>query len=121
MKRAGYNVKINGKEYVVSVVETTGGAAISPIVAAQPQSAPVAAPIAKKDVPTDGNKVVAPMPGTVLSVKKDGVAVKKGDAILVLEAMKMENEIAAPCDGLVNVTVSIGSKVNSGDVLAVIK
>ena len=122
MKKAGYSVKINGKEFVVSVEETTGGSN-TPVAAPAPVQAvpaPAAAPV-KKDVPTGGNSVVAPMPGTVLTVKKDGVAVKKGDAILVLEAMKMENEIAAPCDGVVSVTVSVGAKVNSGDVLAVIK
>ena len=62
------------------------------------------------------------MPGTVLDVKvSQGAAVKKGDLLLVLEAMKMENEILAPCDGTVKqVLAAKGASVNSGDALVVI-
>ena len=122
MKRAGYSIKINGKSFAVTVSETTQGEA--PVVTPAPtQTAVFVAQTAPAPKIAVGNatKVVAPMPGTVLSVKKDAVPVKKGDAILVLEAMKMENEIAAPCDGNVSVLVSVGSKVNSGDALAVIQ
>ncbi|MDO4349584.1 MAG: biotin/lipoyl-containing protein, partial [Eubacteriales bacterium] len=69
-----------------------------------------------------GEKVTAPMPGTVLDVKvSQGASVKKGDILLILEAMKMENEIMAPCDGTVKqVVVNKGASVNSGDALIVI-
>jgi len=66
--------------------------------------------------------VTAPMPGTVLDVKvAQGASVKKGDLLLILEAMKMENEILAPCDGTVKqVLAAKGASVNSGDALVVI-
>lgn len=65
-------------------------------------------------------KIVAPMPGTILSIKKKpGDAVKKGDVVMVLEAMKMENEVLAPEDGtIVSIDVAEGSSVNTGDLLA---
>ena len=64
----------------------------------------------------------APMPGTILEVRvTEGATVKKGDILLILEAMKMENEIMAPCDGTVKqVLVNKGATVNSGDPLVVI-
>ena len=79
---------------------------------AKPQTAPAAG---------TGEKVTAPMPGTVLKLKaNNGSTIKKGQPILVLEAMKMENEIAATKDGIVTIVATEGSKVNSGDVLAYI-
>ena len=116
----GYTIKINGKEYSVSVTETTKGS-VQPATPAPVVSKPVAQekPSAPVNV-GNGTKILAPMPGTVLKIKADGVNVKKGDAILVLEAMKMENEIASPADGAVKVLVGEGAKVNSGDVLAVL-
>ena len=71
----------------------------------------------------DGTKVEAPMPGTILSVNvANGAAVKKGDVLLVLEAMKMENEIMAPKDGkITSVNVAKGATVNSGDLLFTIE
>ena len=67
-----------------------------------------------------GVKLEAPMPGTVLKINvKVGDSVKKGDTVLILEAMKMENEIAAPADGVIaSVNVAQGASVNTGDVLA---
>lgn len=122
---------LNGKNYEVDVTETeavvTGvtevsaapAAAPAPVAAAAP--APAAAPAAAA-APTDGTPVKAPMPGTILSIKTPvGTAVKAGDVVLVLEAMKMENDIVAPCDGTVKqVLVSNGATVNTDDVLAVI-
>ena len=69
-----------------------------------------------------GEKINAPMPGNILDVKvATGASVKKGDVLVILEAMKMENEIMAPCDGTVKqVLVNKGATVNSGDPLVVI-
>ncbi len=85
--------------------------------------APAAAPApAPAPVAADGTQVKAPMPGTILAVKKAvGDAVKAGDVICVLEAMKMENDIVAPCDGTVkSINAPKGSTVYTDDVLAVI-
>ena len=128
-----YNVTLNGKIYEVDVTETdavvTGisqvpvaaPVAAAPVVAA-PAAAPApAAPVAPVAV-ADGTQIKAPMPGTVLAVKKNvGDAVKAGDVVIVLEAMKMENDIVAPCDGTVkSINAPKGSTVNTDDVLAVI-
>ena len=96
-----YNISVNGVAYSVSVEETAAGAA------------PVA-PAAAGAV-----TVSAPMPGNILDVKvKAGASVKAGDVLVILEAMKMENEIVAPQDGTVaSVNVNKGDTVNSGDTL----
>ena len=134
-----YNVTLNGKIYEVDVTETdavvTGvsqvpvGAVVAPAPVAAPVAAPAApvaeapaAPAAPAPVSADGTQVKAPMPGTILAVKKNvGQAVKAGDVIVVLEAMKMENDIVAPCDGTVkSINAPKGSTVNTDDVIAVI-
>ncbi len=118
MKR--YNITVNGTTYEVIVEEADGSAARTPVysapVAATP--APAAPKAAAAGVP-GGNKVVAPMPGTILDVKVSvGQAVKKGDVLCVLEAMKMENDIPAPCDGVItSIAVQKGSTVAANDVL----
>ena len=106
-----YNITVNGVAYSVSVEETAAGAA--PVAAAAP-AAPKAATGAAGAV-----TVKAPMPGNILDVKvKTGASVKAGDVLVILEAMKMENEIVAPQDGTVaSVNVNKGDTVNSGDVL----
>ena len=122
-----FNITVNGVAYEVEVEEVAAGEASAPAAAA-PKAAPKAAapaakPAAPKAVPVaNGTKVNAPMPGTILDVKvAQGQAVKKGDVLLILEAMKMENEILAPQDGTVaQVTVSKGASVNSGDPLVVL-
>ena len=88
---------------------------------ATPQAAPVAAPAAAAPS-ASGTNVPSPMPGTILSVNvAAGQAVKTGDVLMVLEAMKMENDIVAPCDGTVKqLLVSKGSTVNTDDILAII-
>lgn len=126
-----FKVTVNGNEYEVSVEELSSSAAVSaPAVSApvaeapKPVAAPVAAPkaAAKPAVAAGGNKVESPMPGMVVGFKvADGAAVKKGEAILVLEAMKMENDIAATADGVVSFVATKGTNVNTGDLLAVIK
>ena len=109
-----YNVNVNGTMYEVTVEEVVGGAA--------PVVAPVAAPAPVAAAPAGGEKVNAPMPGNILAVNvTNGQAVKSGDVLMILEAMKMENEIMAPCDGTVSsVSVAKGATVNSGDLLCVI-
>lgn len=123
-----FNITVNGVAYEVEVEEVAAGEASAPVAAA-PKAAPkAAAPAAKpaaapKAAPVaNGTKVNAPMPGTILDVKvAQGQAVKKGDILLILEAMKMENEILAPQDGTVaQVAVSKGASVNSGDALVVL-
>ena len=101
-------VTVNGVAYNVTVEENTNGAA-----APAPAAAP-AAPAAAGSVPVN-----APMPGTILDIKvKAGAAVKAGDVVMILEAMKMENEISAPQDGTIaSIDVRKGDTVNSGDVL----
>lgn len=110
-----FNITVDGKNYVVEV-EEVGGVATSPVVASVQQAAPVAAP---KAAPVgNGEPFKAPMPGTVLDiVVANGATVKKGDTILVLEAMKMENNMTAQKDGVVTVVVSKGASVASGDTL----
>ena len=105
-----YTITVNGVAYEVTVEEGTTGAATAPA-AAPKAAAPAAA--------AGAVKVNAPMPGKVLSVKANaGQAVKKGEVILILEAMKMENEIVAPQDGTVASTVAAGTSVEAGDVPA---
>ena len=134
-----YVVTLNGKNYEVDVTETdaivTGVTQVPVMVAAAPAAAPVAAqaeapkaeeapaaPAAPAAPTASGTQVKAPMPGTILAVKASaGQAVKAGDVIVVLEAMKMENDIVAPCDGTVKeIVVTKGTTVNTDDVLAII-
>ncbi len=116
-----YTITVNGTAYDVTVEEGAGLApATAPVAApkAAPKAAPAAAPKAAAGA-AGAVKVNAPMPGKILAVKTNvGAAVKKGDVLLVLEAMKMENEIVAPQDGTVaTIAVSVGSAVESGDVI----
>ena len=110
-------VNVNGNSYEVEVEEV--GAATSAPVAPAPKAA--AAPkteAPKAQAVAGGTPVKAPMPGNVLDIKvSNGQAVKSGDVLVILEAMKMENEIKAPQDGVVTVVASKGATVNTGDVL----
>ncbi|MDI9513873.1 MAG: biotin/lipoyl-binding protein [Clostridiaceae bacterium] len=124
-----YIVTLNGKSYEVEVEK--GQASVVKVaqapVAEQPVApaapAPAAAPVAAQPAPqaanVSGEPIKAPMPGTVLSVKvSPGAFVKRGEVVLILEAMKMENEIFAPRDGTVaQVVTTQGASVNTGDVL----
>lgn len=114
-----YRITVNGVAYDVAVEEMGEGAATSaPAPAAAPKpAAPKAAPAAAG---AGAVKINSPMPGNILSVKASaGQAVKKGDVLMILEAMKMENEICAPQDGTIaSVQVAAGDSVESGDVLA---
>ena len=120
-----YKVNVNGTEYEITleVVDAADVKPAAPAPAAAPAPVAEAAPApAAAPAAAGGETVVAPMPGTILSVNvANGAAVKKGDVLLVLEAMKMENEIMAPCDGTVcSVPATKGATVNTGDVLCVI-
>ncbi|MCD8067561.1 MAG: biotin/lipoyl-binding protein [Lachnospiraceae bacterium] len=128
-----YSVKINGVHYEIEIEEITGSSSAassttfsrpaSPVKAVGAPtiqaSSPVKAPVPKPAaVPASGSgrQVNSPMPGNVLKVNvQEGQSVKKGDILFILEAMKMENEIFAPCDGTVtSVSVSAGTSVTSG-------
>ncbi len=118
-----YRVNVNGTVYEVALEVMDGPAPAAPAPApAAPASAPAPAPAPAAPVPAGGEKITAPMPGTILSVNvQNGAAVKKGDILFILEAMKMENEIMSPCDGTVlSVNTSKGSAVESGTLLCVI-
>lgn len=124
MKR--FNITVNGKAYDVAVEEITGGAPASAPVAAPVQAsapAPAAAPAAPAPVVTGGTTVNSPMPGTILDVKVNvGDTVSEGQVLMILEAMKMENDIVAPVAGKVaGINVKKGDSVNSNDVLASIQ
>ena len=116
-----YNITVNGVAYSVSVEETAAGAApVAPAAAPAPKAAPAPAAAA---VTAAGEVVAAPMPGNILKVNcSQGQAVKAGDILVVLEAMKMENEIMCPRDGVVaSVNTSKGASVESGTLLCVLQ
>ena len=124
-----FNVKVKGNTYEVEVEEIKDGVQpVAPAVqrpaAAPAPAAPVAAaPKAAPAVAVAGaGTVSAPMPGTLLDIMvKEGDVVKSGQVCVILEAMKMENELPAPCDGTVkSVNVTKGASVNTADVLVVI-
>lgn len=121
-------ITVNGKTYEVGV-EEVGATASAPVVTtvkAAPAAAPVAAnpaPVAapKAAAPANGEKVLSPFPGLIKNLLvAEGASVKKDQPILVLEAMKMDNDITAPCDGVVSFQVVKGANVESDAVLAVI-
>ncbi len=129
-----FNITVNGQTYEVDVEEVGGAPAAAPVRAAAPVAAPApvaaapvaaapkAAPAAPKAAAGAGDPVKSPMPGNILDVKvKVGDKVSNGTCLVVLEAMKMENEIPAPKDGTVtSVLVNKGATVNAGDVLVTI-
>ena len=113
-----YRVTVNGTAYEIQLEELTGAAPVS-----APAAAPAPAPAPAAAAPAGGEQVTSPMPGTILSINvTQGAAVKKGDVLMILEAMKMENEIMCPCDGTVaSVNTSKGAAVESGTLLCVIQ
>ncbi|ABR49355.1 biotin/lipoyl attachment domain-containing protein [Alkaliphilus metalliredigens QYMF] len=125
-----FNITVNGASYEVEVEEIKDGS-----VASAPK-APTAAPVAKPAAPkaaakteaksgpvAGATKVESPMPGNIWKIQvKEGQEVKNGQVLIILEAMKMENEIVAPCDGTVAaIHVSEGASVNGGDALVSLK
>lgn len=117
-----FNITVNGKTYEVDV-EEIGGAVTAPIAAPIPvvsTAAPQTAPTSNSSEPVQGaTQVLAPMPGNIFKINVNvGDMVKKGDVVIVLEAMKMENEIFSDVDGkVVGIRVNTGDSVNTGDVL----
>ncbi len=125
-------ITVNGKSYQVGVEEVGGVAtpvAVAPAVATpvaapaapavKAAAAPAPAPVAAG--PVNGEKVLSPFPGLIKNLLvAEGTSVKKDQPILVLEAMKMDNDITAPCDGVVSFKVTKGANVESDAVLAVI-
>ena len=130
-----YKVTLNGRTYEVEVEAgkamlldeyeaiAPAPAAAAPVAAAAPAAAAPAAAPAAPAVTGAGDPVNAPMPGNILKVNvKAGDKVKSGTVLVVLEAMKMENEIMCPCDGKVaSVNTSKGASVESGTLLCVIQ
>ncbi len=127
-----YELKLNGRTYEVEVelaepmdMQEYQAYAPAPVAVVAPvvEAAPSAAPVAAAPVAGDGLRVDAPMPGTILKVNvAPGQAVKEGDVLVILEAMKMENEIMASKGGTVSqVLVSKGSTVETGAPLVVIR
>lgn len=120
-----YLINVNGKSYEVEVTEIAdNNVNYAPVnVAPQAPQAPQPAPAkASGSANVSGTEVTAPMPGTILKVNVAvGDSVNEGDAVVVLEAMKMENDIPAPCSGkVVAVNTKQGDSIESGDVLVVI-
>lgn len=131
-----YLITVNGVTYEVQAEEVRGNQQIiqqvvqqpapAPQPAAAPAPAPKPAPVVKeapKSVPTGGTQITSPMPGSIFKLNvKPGDSVKKGDVVLILEAMKMENEIFAAEDAVVSsVEVTEGATVNTGDVLVILE
>lgn len=136
-----FNIKVNGNMYEVEVeeVKTTASASVkeTPKVVAPQKTqevkqtpaapaAPVApkAPEKKVEISVEGgSSISAPMPGTINEIRvKEGDSVSRGQILIILEAMKMENEIMAPVDGVVaGISVSKGASVNAGELMIVIK
>lgn len=132
-----FKVTVNGKSYEVDVEELGTAAPAAPVTPAPApvaagSPAPTPAPAAsaassatqaapKGPIPDSAVVVKAPMPGKISAIKQESGSVTRGSVILVLEAMKMQNDIPAPQDGtLTEVRVAVGDNVKTGDVLAVI-
>ena len=115
-----FRINVNGVDHIVEVEELSSSASAAPVAAPAVAPAPVAAPA---PAPAGGQTVTAPMPGNILKVNVTaGQAVKAGQVLCVLEAMKMENEIMAPCDGKVaQVLVSKGATVDTDAPLVTLK
>ncbi|MCQ2793832.1 MAG: biotin/lipoyl-binding protein [Bacilli bacterium] len=117
-----YKIKVNGKTYKVelqAMEEVKTGAAPTAVASKKKEAPKAAAPVSTGD----GTPVLAPIQGQLLKFKvKVGDKVKKGDVLLLIEAMKLENEVCAPCDGVISELVATaGSMVTSKQLLLKIK
>ena len=118
-----FNINVNGKAYQVEVEEVGGSTAFVPqsasVPVGEPQTAPTPTPAPVAVAPADATIISAPMPGTILNINVAvGDSIKAGDTLLILEAMKMENEILSPKAGTIATIQAVkGSSVNAGDIL----
>lgn len=110
-----YRVNVNNHVYEIEIEQISESEVST-------SSAPVSTP-AKPSAPADGEKISSPMPGTILNINvKAGDVVKQGQVLMILEALKMENEIMAPRDGkIASINVSKGASVESGTLLCVLE
>ncbi len=119
-----FNITVNGVTYAVEVEEVGKESASvkTPSVRTEGNAPKAAAPAQKPKTLAAGETVKAPMPGTILDIKvKEGDKIKNGQVLMVLEAMKMENEIVSPMDGqVIQILAAKGTSVNSGDILCVL-
>ena len=119
-----YKVNVNGTEYEITLEVVDSAEVSAPAAAPAAAPAPVAAPApaAAPAAPAEGEQVNSPMPGNILAVNVNvGDTVKAGQVLMILEAMKMENEIMAGVDGkIVSLNVQKGSTVETGSLLCVI-
>lgn len=114
-------VTVDGKQYEVGVEEVGASAQAAPVVTEIKAAAPVKAAAPAKAAVTNGTKINAPMPGLIKALsKEEGATVKEGEVIYVLEAMKMDNDITAPCSGKISYKVTKGTNVDTGALVAVI-
>ena len=113
-------VTIDGKNYEVGVEEVTAGAvSAQPVAAAPAPAAKAAAPAA--DAPAGGEKLLSPFPGMIKQLLvEEGATVKKEQPVVVLEAMKMDNDITSPCDGKISFKTAVGNNDETNTLLAVI-
>ena len=116
-----YKVNVNGTEYEITLEVVDSAEVSAPVAAPAAAPAPVAAP-APAPAAAEGEQVNSPMPGNILAVNVNvGDTVKAGQVLMILEAMKMENEIMAGVDGkIVSLNVQKGSTVETGTLLCVI-
>lgn len=122
MEMKKYIIKLNGKTYEVEMGEVAGSSeyvAAPAASAAAAHSAPAVHAVPKATAETGGATIISPMPGTIINVLvKVGDAVKKNQVLVVLEAMKMENEIVAPADGtILSISASKGTAVDVSEEL----
>ena len=104
-------ITIEGKSYEVGVEEVGAEQSAAPVIAAP--AAP-AAPAAAPAAPVSGEKLLSPFPGLIKKfLVEEGASVKKDQPVLVLEAMKMDNDITAPCDGKISFKTAVGSNVET--------
>lgn len=127
-----YKVNVNGSLYEITLevcdvedakVAPAAAPVAAPAAAPAPAAEPVAAPAPAAAAPAGAEQITSPMPGTILAVNVTaGQAIKKGDVLMILEAMKMENEIMAPRDGVVgSVNTTKGSSVETGALLCTLQ
>lgn len=111
-----YHVNVNGNDYEIAIELLSESEIPTTSTAHQ------AAPAPKAVVPSGGQQITSPMPGTILTINASvGDSVKKGQVLMILEAMKMENEILAPVDGKVtSIAVTKGATVESGTLLCLL-